>query len=225
MAIVDLKRLVGRLNGRSRRTLETAAALTLSRRTTTSRLGTGWCTLAADIDLDVTAVLQHYGVDRERLAADLSRTLGNWSTGNAGAPALAPEIVELIKQAWMVASIEQEATRIRSGHLLWGLIADERLAQRAREVSEQLLKIDQDALKRDFATITASSLRVRKHPSGSPRARLSLPPLPFPRDWDMIELLLSRGSAARRRCPALRPVLTAEAPEAEISSAALASAA
>jgi type VI secretion system protein VasG len=164
VAIVDLKRLVGRLNGRSRRTLETAAALTLSRTHYNVEIGHWLVTLAADIDLDVTAVLQHYGVDRERLAADLSRTLGNWSTGNAGAPALAPEIVELIKQAWMVASIEQEATRIRSGHLLWGLIADERLAQRAREVSEQLLKIDQDALKRDFATITASSVEGQEAP-------------------------------------------------------------
>ena len=61
-------------------------------------------------------------------------------TGNGRAPSLAPDIVELGKQAWLLASLEQGATRIRSGHLLWALLADETLARRAREASGQLLK-------------------------------------------------------------------------------------
>ena len=65
--------------------------------------------------------------------------------------------MELAKQAWLLASLEQGAARIRSGHLLWALLADETLARRAREASGQLLKINADALKRDFAAITANS--------------------------------------------------------------------
>ena len=66
-------------------------------------------------------------------------------TGNGRAPSLAPDIVELAKQAWLLASLEQGAARIRSGHLLWALLADETLARRAREASGQLLKINADA--------------------------------------------------------------------------------
>ena len=62
-------------------------------------------------------------------------------TGNARAPALSPDIVELVKQAWLFASVEQGSARVRSGHLLWALLADETLARRAREMSGQLLKI------------------------------------------------------------------------------------
>ena len=66
-----------------------------------------------------------------------------WSklkTGNSRAPSLAPDIVDLTKQAWLLASLEQGASRIRSGHLLWALLADETLARRAREASGQLLE-------------------------------------------------------------------------------------
>ncbi|HET6197818.1 MAG TPA: type VI secretion system ATPase TssH, partial [Acetobacteraceae bacterium] len=54
-------------------------------------------------------------------------------------------------------SLEQGAPRIRSGHLLWALLADETLARRAREASGQLLRVNPDLLKRDFATVTANS--------------------------------------------------------------------
>ena len=50
-------------------------------------------------------------------------------TGNGRAPSLAPEIVELVKQAWLLASLEQGQSAIRSGHLLWALLADETLAR------------------------------------------------------------------------------------------------
>jgi type VI secretion system protein VasG len=78
-------------------------------------------------------------------------------TGNGRAPSLAPEIVDLIKQAWLLASLEHGQTAIRSGHLLWALVGDENLARHARDASSQLVKIPPDQLKRDFAGITANS--------------------------------------------------------------------
>src|SRR5258708_24765562 len=78
-------------------------------------------------------------------------------TGNARAPSLSPEIVEGAKQAWLFASLEQGAARMRSGHLLWALLADDTLARRSRDASGQLLRIPADLLKHDFAAITAAS--------------------------------------------------------------------
>ena len=48
------------------------------------------------------------------------------------------DFVELVKQAWLLASLEQGATRLRSGHLLWALLADETLALRAQNASGDL---------------------------------------------------------------------------------------
>jgi type VI secretion system protein VasG len=157
MSTIDLKQLVGRLNDPCRRALEAAAGLTLSRTHYNVEIEHWLLTLADRADGDITAILRHYEIDQGRFVTDLNRALEKLKTGNGRAPSLAPDIVELSKQAWLLASLEQGATRIRSGHLLWALLADETLARRAREASGQLLKINPDALKRDFSAITANS--------------------------------------------------------------------
>ena len=157
MLSIDLKQLVGRLNDQCRRALEAAAGLTLSRTHYNIEIEHWLVTLADRADGDVAVILRHYEIDQGRLGNDLNRALERMKTGNGRAPSLAPDIVELIKQAWLLASLEQGVTRIRSGHLLLALLADEMLALRAREASGQLLKIDAVALKRDFAAITGGS--------------------------------------------------------------------
>ncbi len=157
MAAIDLRQLVGKLNDPTRRALEAAAGLTLSRTHYNVEIEHLLITLSDRADGDIAAILRHYEVDQGRLAADLTRALERMKTGNGRAPALSPEIVDLAKQAWLFASLEQGAPRIRSGHLLWALLADDTLARRARDASGQLLKIPPDALKRDFATIAANS--------------------------------------------------------------------
>ena len=157
MAAIDLKQLVARLNDPCRRALEAAAGLTLSRTHYNVEIEHWLATLADRPDGDIAAILRHFEIEPGRFAADLNRGLERLKTGNSRAPALSPEIVELAKQAWLFASLETGAGRIRSGHLLWALLADETLARRGREASSQLLKIAPDILKRDFVAITAAS--------------------------------------------------------------------
>ena len=157
MAAIDLKSLIGRLDEACRRALEAAAGLTLSRTHYNVELEHWFLKLADAADGDLALILRHYEVDAGRLAADLNRALDRMPTGNARAPALSPDIVELSKQAWLLASLEHGATHVRSGHLLWALLADEGLGRRAREASGQFLRISADELKRDFAALTAGS--------------------------------------------------------------------
>jgi type VI secretion system protein VasG len=157
MAAIDLKSLVGRLDEPCRRALEAAAGLTLSRTHYNVEIEHWLLKLLDAADGDAALILRHYEVDEGRLRADLSRALDRMRTGNARAPSLSPEIVELAKEAWLLASVEHGLNRLRSGHLLWALVADEALARHARDASGQLLRIPADALKRDFAAITANS--------------------------------------------------------------------
>jgi type VI secretion system protein VasG len=157
MAAIDLKSLVARLNEPCRRALEAAAGLTLSRSHYNVEIE-HWLLKLLDVaDGDVAAILRHYEVDESRLRIDLDRALDRMRTGNARAPSLSPEIVEGAKQAWLFGSIEQGAGRVRSGHLLWALLADETLARRTRDASSQLLRIPVDALKHDFQAVTDAS--------------------------------------------------------------------
>ena len=157
MAAIDLKQLVSRLNEPCRKALEAAAGLTLSRTHYNVEIEHWLVTLADRADGDIAAILRHYEIDQGRFATDLNRALEKMKTGNGRPPSLAPEIVELVKQAWLLASLEHGQARVRSGHLLWALLADDTLARHARDASGQLLKIPHDLLKRDFAAITANS--------------------------------------------------------------------
>jgi len=157
MATIDLKALVGRLNGHCRRALEAAAGLTLSRSHYNVEIEHWLLKLADPSDTDIAAILRHYDADHGRLLNDINRALDKLKTGNARAPTLSPEIVDAVKQAWLLASVEHGLTRVRSGHLLWAMLADETLSRHTRECSAQFGKINADALKRDLLTITRDS--------------------------------------------------------------------
>ncbi len=162
MAAIDLKQLVGHLNDTCRRALDAAAGRTLSRTHYNVEIEHWLVTLADRPDDDISFILKHYEIESGRFATDLNRSLEKMKTGNGRAPSLAPEIVELVKQAWLFASLEKNAYKVRSGHLLWALLADETLARHARDASSQLLKIAPDLLKRDFEAITGNSAEAQE---------------------------------------------------------------
>jgi type VI secretion system protein VasG len=157
VAAIDIKALVGRLDDYCRRQLEAAAGLTLSRSHYNIEIEHWLLKLLDAQDADLAAILRHYDVDAGRLAADLTRVLDRLKTGNARAPAMAIDVVDQMKHAWLLASLEHGAGRIRSGHLLLALLADEALARRAAEASAQFAKIPPEALRRDLGSITRDS--------------------------------------------------------------------
>jgi type VI secretion system protein VasG len=154
---VALKPLVERLDEHVRRALEAAAGLTLSRTHYNVELEHWLLKLIDGSGHDVQLILRQYDVDEGRLAADINRALDRLKTGNSRPPALSPDIVEWMKQAWLLGSVEHAAARIRSGHLLLALLSDDALGRQARDISGQFARVAPDVLARDLATITASS--------------------------------------------------------------------
>jgi type VI secretion system protein VasG len=170
---IELKPLIGRLNDVCRRALEGAAGLTALRSHYNVEIEHMLVGLLDRTDTDLAAILRRWEVDPARLLADLNRSLDRMKTGNARAPALSPDIVDMVKYAWLLASVEQGASRVRSGHLLWALLADDMLARRAREASGQLAAIQPDILKRDYASIcgnTAEAAQTTSQAMGSEAA-------------------------------------------------------
>ena len=165
MVAIDLKSLINRLDDHCRRALDAAIGLTVSRTHYNVEIEHWLVKLAEGTDTDVAAIFRQYDIDHGRFLSDLNRGLDKMKTGNSRVPSLSPEIVDLSKQAWLMASVDQGLSRIRSGHLLWALLADETLARRAREASGQLLKIQPDILKRDMAVITANSIEAQSAPA------------------------------------------------------------
>ena len=157
MRAIELKPLIGRQNDVCRRALESAAGLTALRSHYNVEIEHMLMGLLDRTDTEFAAILNKWGVDPARLSADLNRSLDRMKTGNARAPALSPDIVDMVKNAWLLASVEHGASRVRSGHLLWALLADDMLARRAREASAQLAQIEPDVLKRDYVAICGNA--------------------------------------------------------------------
>jgi type VI secretion system protein VasG len=168
-----LKPLIGRLNEVSRRALESAAGVTALRTHYNVEIEHVLIGLLDRTDTDLAAILRRWEINPSRLLADLTTSLDRMKTGNARAPALSPDIVEIVKQAWLLASVEQGASRVRSGHLLWALLDDDMLARRAIASAGHLSAISPDSLKADYLTIcgnTAETAQATTQATGSEAA-------------------------------------------------------
>lgn len=154
---VNLKSLVGRLNDTCRRTLEAAAGLCLSRTNYNVEIEHWFVKLLETPNTDLPAILRHYEIDSSKVSRDLTAVLDKLKTGNARPPALSPNVVQLVREAWLAASIEFGAARARSAHLIYALLGDETLSRLAGAMSPELEKITVDSLRRDLPTIIQHS--------------------------------------------------------------------
>ena len=88
---------------------------------------------------------------------DLTRVIDQFRTGNQRTPTLSLRIDQLIRDAWVLASIQYRASKIRSGVLLLALLDDEELGRLARDASRELAKIDAAVLKANLMKLVAGS--------------------------------------------------------------------
>ncbi|GGG20747.1 protease associated ATPase ClpB [Caldovatus sediminis] len=175
MVAIDLKSLVARLNPLCRRQLEAAAGLTLSRSHYNVELEHLLLKLVEAPGTDVAAILRRQGADAGRVAAELTRALDRMRTGNARAPSLSPDIVALIKEAWLIASLEGGAGRIRSGHLLAAALSDEALARTLRDSSPTLAGLPAEAIRRNLADLAEGSEEATEAAAAAAEAAAGVP--------------------------------------------------
>ncbi|HFE38689.1 MAG TPA: type VI secretion system ATPase TssH, partial [Gammaproteobacteria bacterium] len=154
---IDLRTLIGKLNSTTRNALEGATGLCLSRTHYDVELEHWLIKLIEKSDSDIEAILQHYDVNIARLVTDLTNTIDTFKTGNARPPALSPRLVDLGKDAWLLASLDYGESKLRSGHVLCAMLNDTDLARFASDISKEFEKISAIALRKEFAGIVSAS--------------------------------------------------------------------
>lgn len=154
---VNLKGLIGKLDDTCRRALEAAAGLCLSRTHYDVDVEHLLLKLLDGHDSDMRKIFKHYGVETSRLERDLTRALDRLKTGNARNPTLAPRISRLINEAWSLGSIEYDANRVRSGHVLLALLTQDDLARMAKDTSAEFAKISPEDLHKQLPGLSAGS--------------------------------------------------------------------
>ncbi len=157
MAIADLKALIGKLNSTCRKSLESAAGLCMSQTNYEVDIEHFFLKLLDLSDTDIEKILRYFEINKDHLVADLTRTIEGFKTGNSRTPALSPRIPRMIQDAWMVASIDFKANRIRSGHIILSLLSNEQMARMLISSSREFEKISVETLKQSLLDIIAGS--------------------------------------------------------------------
>src|SRR5262249_53146719 len=106
---------------------------------------------------DFAAIMKAFSIDKGRLAAELGRSLDKLKTGNARTPAFSPSLVNTLREAWVIGSLEYGAGQIRSGYTILALVSNEDLARIAREIGKELQKIEPETLRKEVAKIITVS--------------------------------------------------------------------
>ena len=106
-------------------------------------------------------ICNHYEVNIDRLSKDVQTALGSLKTGNTRTPAMSERIPRWIQDAWLLASVDFGAARIRSGHLVLALLSNETLARMARDISREFNHISLESLQKKLPEITADSSEER----------------------------------------------------------------
>ena len=106
---LDIKALMGKLSEPCNRSLNQAVALTLGRTNFNVEIEHWLAKLLEIPDGDLTKILPRYEIDAGRFSKDVNRAIDRFKTGNGRAPGLSPNIVTLVREAWLSASIDLSA--------------------------------------------------------------------------------------------------------------------
>ena len=154
---VSLRALIGKINQTTRAVLEAAAGLSLARTHHDVEIEHFLLKLLEAEPNDFALITKRFGVDRARLAAELSRSIDRLKTGRT-TPAFSASLINALTNGWLYGSIECDATKIRTGFVVVGLLTDDNLSKPVREASGEIQKIDVDALRREFAAVVRDSV-------------------------------------------------------------------
>ncbi|MFK8031242.1 MAG: type VI secretion system ATPase TssH [Gammaproteobacteria bacterium] len=151
MLNVELRPLLRRLSPYCRRALNEAAEGCIERGNHEISLEHLMLALLGEPNHDVHCILRHYNIEGDRVVGALQRQIERTGGGHAERPIYSRLLVDLVQQAWLLASIEYGHTEVRSGALLLAMAVDSQLI--AQLNCDELDAIAAPALRKNFMEV------------------------------------------------------------------------
>ena len=165
---IGLKAIVTRLNDTTRKAFEEAASLCLARTNYNIEIEHFLTKLMEPEQTDFARIIKQFGVDRTKLANELSRSLDGLKRGNARTPGWTPSLIRMFTEAWSIGSLEFGAAgQIRSGFVILALLSDEELARIVHGIGKELQKIEPESLKKILPAIMEDSGEYALEPAAA----------------------------------------------------------
>ena len=165
MLLVDLKPLVSRLNGYCKQALENSAGLCISRGQYEIAVEHMLVKLLDDPQSDIPLLLRQHNIDLGLFKRALDDAIDNMKGGNTGRPVFSPLLLELVQDAWLIASVDLLETRVRSGAILIAFLSRATFYATGG-YADMLRALNRVALLESFGQSVAASLEESPRGSG-----------------------------------------------------------
>jgi type VI secretion system protein VasG len=165
MVTVDMKGLLLRLNPYCTNQLQAAAGLCVSRTHYEISVEHFLVKILEEPRSDVPLILQKFGIEVGKMMKSLEEVLEDYKAGNPGKPVFSPLLLDLVQEAWLVASIDLEERLIRSGAVLLALLTRPMFFASGR-YGDTLKTVNRETLLKDFWAMTKSSVEARTESVG-----------------------------------------------------------
>ena len=157
MTEISRSALFGRLNPTALKSIETATGFCKMRGNPYVELVHWLHILLQDAQNDISSIRAAFNIDDAQLARDVVQTLDSLPRGASAISDFSPQIEESIEKGWLYASLQFGAARVRTGHVLYGMLKTRTLSNALQAISLEFRKIDLNRLGSDFEAITKSS--------------------------------------------------------------------
>lgn len=167
MADISRSSLFGRLNPTALKAIETATTFCKMRGNPYVELIHWIHVLMQDPRNDVAAIRTAFNIDDTQLARDIVGNLDKLPRGATSISDFSPQIEEAIEKGWLYASLQFSANRIRTGHLIYGMLKTPTLKNALASISGEFRKIQVEKLGDSYENICASSAEQTTADTGS----------------------------------------------------------
>ncbi len=106
---------------------------------------------------DLQLIIRHYELNPSRLASDMTDALDRLPRGASSISDLSAHVEDAVERAWVWASLLYNAPKVRSGHLLLGILRTKGLSNALLSMSQEWAKVKPEQLSDDFNSITSGS--------------------------------------------------------------------
>ena len=108
-------------------------------------------------DSDLHRIVKHFELDPSRLAKDMTDALDRLPRGSTSISDLSTHVENTVERAWVYGTLMFGENRVRTGHIIVGLLKTPSLRNALLNISRQFERIKPEALADDFVKITGGS--------------------------------------------------------------------
>ena len=154
---VDLKSLVEKMTPTLRNGLEGAAGICMARSQYNVEIEHWLLKIMEGIDNDMVALLEKHEVNLSQLSKELTKTVDGFKNGSSRPASLAPALVDVTKNAWLLASIDFQQGMMTTGHLLASIMLNENSRRDILNAAPSLREIAPESLRETARAIVGST--------------------------------------------------------------------